>query len=262
MLFLSFSNRCRYSGAAWATVAEFEDGRINLITSWPGTEREEGKAPTELFYEDGRLMWGYTIPLDADPIRCFKLLLHEDDLPPGIRESEILLRARKRIRECQKTAIDLIADYLGALWRHILDTINRARQPVIEALKFHVVITVPAIWKDYARQSMEKAAEKSGILAPRRAGPTTLALASEPEAAALASLDDKRPSINVGDVFVICDAGGGTVVSWHWQSFLYIDSSQNIILGHVRILSVTKSAKLLRLNCMKLSSAQVCSLPY
>lgn len=200
-----------YSGAAWATVAEFEDGRINLITSWPGTEREEGKAPTELFYEDGRLMWGYTIPLDADPIRCFKLLLHEDDLPPGIRESEILLRARKRIRESQKTAIDLIADYLGALWRHILDTINRARQPVIEALKFHVVITVPAIWKDYARQSMEKAAEKSGILAPRRAGPTTLALASEPEAAALASLDDKRPSINVGDVFVICDAGGGTV---------------------------------------------------
>lgn len=226
MLFLNFSNRCRYSGAAWATVADFEAEQINLITSWPGTGREEGKAPTELFYEEERLMWGYTVPPDADPIRWFKLLLlRDEDLTAQLRESEFLLRAHKIIRESQKTAIDLTADYLGALWRHILDTIYRARgKSVMEALKFHVVITVPAIWKNYARQSMEEAARKSGILDTRPAGPTTLAFAPEPEAAALASLYESRPSINVGDVFVICDAGGGTVVSRHWQSFLHIDS--------------------------------------
>lgn len=219
MLFLNFSNRCRYSGAAWATVADFEAGQINLITSWPGTGREEGKAPTELFYEDERLMWGYTIPPDADPIRWFKLLLlREEDLTPQLRESEFLLRARKIIRESQKTATDLTADYLRALWRHILEIIHKARgDSVMGALTFHVVITVPAIWKDYARQSMEEAARKSGILEIRPAGPTTLAFAPEPEAAALTSLYESRPSINVGNVFVICDAGGGTVVSWQWQ---------------------------------------------
>ncbi|MCJ1346745.1 hypothetical protein MMC31_004963 [Peltigera leucophlebia] len=202
-----------YSGAAWASVADFESDQINLITSWPGTGREEGKAPTELLYEDERLMWGYAIPPDADPIRWFKpLLLREEDLTAELRGSEFLLRARKALRESQKTATDLIADYLGALWRHILDTIYKARgKSVIEAMTFHVVITVPAIWKDYARQGMEEAARKSGILDPRLAGPTTLTFAPEPEAAALATLCENGRSINVGDVFVICDAGGGTV---------------------------------------------------
>lgn len=227
MLCLNFSNRCRYSGAAWATVADFEVEQINPITRWPGTEREEGKAPTELFYEDNCLMWGYTVPSDADPIRWFKLLLlQQEDLPEELRESEFLLRARKMIKKSQKTATDLIADYLGALWRHILETIREARgETVLEALPFHVVITVPAIWKDYARDGMRDAARNSGILDSRTAGTTTLALAPEPEAAALASLYEERPNIKVGDIFVICDAGGGTVVSLHWQSFLYIDGS-------------------------------------
>lgn len=214
---MDFSNRCRFSGAAWATIADLESDQINLVTVWPGTGREEGKAPSELFYEDDRLFWGYTVPADADPIRWFKLLLlREEDLTGELRNSEFLIRARKRLKESQRTATDLIADYLGALWKHILDTIHKARsKSAIDALTFHVVITVPAIWKDYARQGMEEAARRSGILTTRPAGPTTLAFAPEPEAAALASLCDSGRSINAKDVFVICDAGGGTVVSWY-----------------------------------------------
>lgn len=228
MFFLtSFANGCRYSGAAWATVADFEAEQINLITSWPGTGREEGKAPTEIFYEDNRVMWGYTVPPDANPIQWFKLLLlREEDLTAELRESEFLLRSRKTLRETKKTATDVIADYLRALWLHILDTIHKARgKSVVEALTFHVVITVPAIWKDYARQSMTEAARKSGILDNRLAGPTTLAFAPEPEVAALASLYESKPSINAGDVFVICDAGGGTVVSGSLEKPFSIDRS-------------------------------------
>lgn len=237
-----FSDRCRYSGAAWATIADFGSGQINLITSWPGTGREEGKAPTELFYEDERLMWGYTIPRDADPIRWFKLLLlRDEDLDDKLKASEFLIRGRKMLKESKKTATDLIADYLGALWRHTLDTIHKARrESVIEALRFHVVITVPAIWKDYARQGMEEAARKSGMFDARPAGPTTLAFAPEPEAAALASLCESGRNLNAGDVYIICDAGGGTVVSRHLQFLQYFDSSGNLILGHDRILLATK----------------------
>lgn len=208
------AHECRYSGAAWATIADFESDQIQLISSWPGTGREEGKAPTELFYEDKRSMWGYTIPSDADPIRWFKLLLlREEDLASELRDSEFLLRGRKMLRESGKTAVDLIADYLRALWRHILDTIQKARgKAVVEGLTFHVVITVPAIWKDYARQGMEAAARKAGMLDTRPAGPTTLAFAPEPEAAALASICESGRKVDAGNVFVICDAGGGTVV--------------------------------------------------
>lgn len=140
--------------------------------------------------------------------------MREEDLTAELRSSEFLLRARKVARESQKTATDVIAGCLGASRGHILDTIHKARgKSVIDALTFHVVITVPAIWKDYARQAMYEAARKSSMLESRLAGPTTLAFAPEPEAAALASLCESGRNIKIGNVFLICDAGGGTVVS-------------------------------------------------
>lgn len=206
-----------YSGVAWATVADFESERINLITTWPGTGREEGKAPTELFYEHDQVMWGYEIPRDADPVRWFKLLLLKDeDLGEELRSSEYLLRGRKMLRENGKTAVNLVADYLRLLWKHVMNVIKKARgASVVDALPFHVVVTVPAIWKPYARQSMEKAAQESGILGRRAAGATTLSFAPEPEAAALASLSDPGQRPKKDDIYIICDAGGGTVVGAH-----------------------------------------------
>ena len=206
---------CSYSGAAWATPADFEADQIKVITTWPGTGREEGKAPTELFYEDDEITWGYDVPSDGDPIRWFKLLLLKDeDLDDELRQSEFLLRGRKMMRETGKQATDLIADYLRLFWGHVLECIARERsESVVNALRFHVVITVPAIWKGYARQDMEVAAKKAGILGRRPAGKTTLTFAPEPEAAAMSTLCEPGRRTNVGDIFVICDAGGGTVVS-------------------------------------------------
>ncbi|KAL2846179.1 hypothetical protein BJY01DRAFT_263382 [Aspergillus pseudoustus] len=203
-----------YSGVAWATVADFASDQINLITSWPGTGREEGKAPTELFYEDDEIFWGYEIPADADPVRWFKLLLVKDeDLSDETRSSEFILRGRKMLKETGKTAVGLIADYLRLLWDHILETVKKSRgEYVIDALRFHVVITVPAIWKGYARQGMEEAARQAGILASRPAGETLLSFVPEPEAAALSTLCEPGRKTQPGEVYVICDAGGGTVV--------------------------------------------------
>ncbi len=207
----------RYSGVAWATKSEFENNQVNIITTWPGTGREEGKAPTELCYDDDsqRPTWGYDIQPDGDPVRWFKLLiLKTEDMAPEARDSEFLIRGRRMMKDSGKSAIDFIADYLRALWAHILDMINKARgEAVIDAMTFHVVITVPAIWKSYARQYMEEAARKAGILDLRTAGPTKLTLAPEPEAAALSTLCEQGGRVKPGDVYVICDAGGGTVVS-------------------------------------------------
>ncbi|KAI1092295.1 actin-like ATPase domain-containing protein [Rostrohypoxylon terebratum] len=202
-----------FSGATWATNSDFEVGQINLITSWPGTGREEGKAPTELFYENGEIMWGYEVPLDSDPVRWFKLLLLKDeDLPQDIRDSEYIMRGRKMLRETGKTVVDLVADYLRGFWEHVLNEITKDRgKNVVEALRFHVVITLPAIWKGYARKSMEDAVKKAGILDARDAGVTTLSFAPEPEAAALCTLCEPGRRVNKGDVYIICDAGGGTV---------------------------------------------------
>ncbi|EEU41915.1 uncharacterized protein NECHADRAFT_50859 [Fusarium vanettenii 77-13-4] len=202
-----------YSGIAWATQTDFDSEQINLITSWPGSGREEGKAPTEICYDD-EMLWGFEVDKDTTPITWFKLLLlKEEDLSPELRSFEFLLRAKKMAHENGKTAIDLIADYLRAIWRHTLESIAKDRgESVLEAYQFHVVITVPAIWKDYARQDMEKAAKRAGILVRRAAGKTILTFAPEPEAAALSTLCDPGRKPREGDVYLICDAGGGTVV--------------------------------------------------
>ncbi|KAJ4156629.1 hypothetical protein NW754_008262 [Fusarium falciforme] len=140
------------------------------------------------------------------------LLLKQEDLSPELCSSEFLIRARKMALEHQKTPFDLIADDLQAIWNHTLEGIAKDRgDSVLEAYQFHVLITVPAVWKDYARQDMEKAAKKTGILDRRTAGKTILTFAPEPEAAALSTLCDPGREPKTGDVYFICDAGGGTV---------------------------------------------------
>ncbi|KAL4785486.1 hypothetical protein BJX76DRAFT_356042 [Aspergillus varians] len=202
-----------FSGVAWATPESFGADQINLVSAWPGTGREEGKTPTELLYDEGKPMWGYNIPGGADTVRGFKLLLlHDEDLTEDIRTSEFFLRARRMLKDTKKTVVGLIADYLRALWRHALETINKSLgEFVVDGLQFHVVITVPAIWKAYARQGMEDAAKSAGILKSRQAGETTLSFVPEPEAAALSTLCERGRRTKRDDVYVICDAGGGTV---------------------------------------------------
>ncbi|KAF3006150.1 hypothetical protein E8E14_006879 [Neopestalotiopsis sp. 37M] len=201
------------SGAAWSTLDDIKEGQIYPITQWPGTNREEAKAPTELFYEDSKTHWGFDVPVDADPVRWFKLLLLKDeDVEADVKSSEPLLRARKMLKENERSAIDLIADYLRQLWQHVIQSIEASRgEVIVGALRFHIVITVPAIWKIYARQGMQEAAKLAGLLDRRSAGPTTLSFVPEPEAAALATLSEPGRKFQQSDVFVVCDAGGGTV---------------------------------------------------
>lgn len=183
---------------------------------WPEGRGEQGKAPTEICYDDDveNPTWGYGIPAEGDPVRWFKLLLlKNEDIPEEVRDSDYLIQGRKMMRENGKTAIGIVADYLRALWGHVLDTITKSRgDSVVEAFTFHVVITVPAIWKPYARQAMQTAAEKAGITCSRPAGPTTLSFVPEPEAAALATLLEQGEGVKKEDVYLVCDAGGGTVV--------------------------------------------------
>ncbi len=200
---------------AWATRADFEHNQINFITSWPGNGREEGKVPTELWYDDdGEPAWGYEVPADSEPFRWFKLLLlHAEDLGSKLQDFDFVVRTREMMETSGRTAVELITDYLRLLWEHTMSTIERSRgETVVEALAIHVVITVPAIWKGYARQAMKAAAKKSGILDTRVAGDTSLTFVPEPEAAALSTLLEQGSGVLPGNVYIICDAGGGTVV--------------------------------------------------
>lgn len=212
-----------YSGVGWATAEDFGNDQINFITNWPDADLEEVKVPTTLVYKpDGTQSWGYQVPFeDKDRLSWFKLLLlRDEDVPREIKESEPLQRARQLLDKLGKTPVEVIADYLRNLWGHTLEIIAKARSStLVDALKFHVVLTVPASWKNYARRAMKDAAKRAGITSDRPAGETVLSFAMEPEAAALATIWEKEHHLKADDVYMICDAGGGTVVS--------IDSTTN-----------------------------------
>ncbi len=232
-----------YSGVAFTWSNKID--KIDVITSWPSelhSNSDEQKAPTAIsFAAKGKVNWGYGIPTDADQLKWFKLLLVDDkDLPADVQKSSKLKEAGEYLEKHKKTVTEVISLFLRHLWNHAIQRITETvSRNLINFSKFHIVITLPAIWPEYARTRMREAASLAGMLGKRIAGETELSFISEPEAAALATLSDmdgrgdikvcgyprpmptSRPpkarlsclisfGFQAGDTFVVVDCGGGT----------------------------------------------------
>lgn len=210
-----------FSGVSWLFCVP---GRLpdqpQIVRKWPSQfakNNEQGKVPPAVYYDKdtGGMSWGYNIPSDVKPLQWLKLLiLKHSDWPGDHAQSTRLVTTMAMLDDLNKTAVEVIADYLREIWTHSLDAIKRAKgRNLVEATPIHVVLTVPAIWKEYARDEMRKAVDEAGILRNRLGGPTTLELISEPEAAALSTIPElgDQGDLAVDDSFVVCDCGGGTV---------------------------------------------------
>ncbi|KAK1713751.1 uncharacterized protein BDZ83DRAFT_756722 [Colletotrichum acutatum] len=209
-----------FSGVGWAFSGQPND--IEVITRWEAElnyTSDTAKTPTTILYQKprGAVCWGSEITVEKshDAMKWFKLLLVDDaELPANLRTSSQIAEARKLVKDANREPVDVISSYLRRLWNHSIECISiSAGEDLVKMCKFHVVITLPAIWPDYAKVRMSRAVENAGILEKRPVGKTVLSFISEPEAAALATLKDLagRPNIKVGDHFIVCDAGGGTV---------------------------------------------------
>ncbi|KAL6696176.1 actin-like ATPase domain-containing protein [Trichoderma pleuroticola] len=207
-----------FSGVAWARSTRPE--QINIITSWKTSlnfNSDKEKVPTSISYKNKNEVaaWGYAAPIGESSLRWFKLcLLEREDIPEYLRSSNNLQTARASLEKLGIHAVDVISDYLRELWNHSLGCIERAEgSSMMNLSSFKVIVTLPAIWPPYAEFRMKEAIEKAGIMNFRSTADTTLQFIPEPEAAALASLQDMsdRADIKTGDHFVVCDAGGGTV---------------------------------------------------
>jgi molecular chaperone DnaK (HSP70) len=104
--------------------------------------------------------------------------------------------------------MDAVSDYLRQIYTHTMETLSRRYgETFMSSTTVEFVLTVPAVWSDSAKNATLQAAEKAGMGKKHE-----LKLISEPEAAMLHALKTVQPqNLKVGDNFVICDAGGGTV---------------------------------------------------
>lgn len=194
------SDECSYSGAAWAWSARSGDHRVVKHWDGIGAQRTSGKVPTRISYKGNETKWGFNIPPEEKPIQWFKLLLlrPEDMKQPfmddKIKDFRYIKEAREELRRLNKTAEDVVADYLKLLWQHIIADMKRdlgtSGAAAVDGQPFRVVMTFPAIWPLYAQSKMRQAATMAGILDHRNCGETRLDLCAEPEAAALAVMED------------------------------------------------------------------------
>ncbi|KAH6604197.1 hypothetical protein Trco_007643 [Trichoderma cornu-damae] len=166
----------------------------HVLSDWPsvGSSQSSPKVPTELRKIASGWQWGFQIPNSAKRSRFFKLRLDE---PSDSRTDG-------------ESAQELTRIYLECLYAHFISALEGQLSPsVVQSTPMDVVVTVPAIWSNNAKQETEKAASLAGF-----GGENKIRLISEPEAAALYTVKYLSPSVlQARRRFVVCDAGGGTV---------------------------------------------------
>jgi hypothetical protein len=196
--------------------------KVSVIKSWPnrGNSYAE-KTPSVLSYDRKPPRWGAEVkPKDEPQVAYFKLGLQEDHESPHYEQDSQELEGSSLGGYLYDPGwthpslplmkpLDYATDFLTAVNQYVKQGIllSRFGERFLENQKLSYVLTVPAIWSDKARQLTRKAAVAAGI------EDASLTLITEPEAAALycATLCDEV-DLDPGDRFMICDAGGGTVV--------------------------------------------------
>jgi len=111
--------------------------------------------------------------------------------------------------------IDIIGDYLAGIKDRIMFRLNAAATSSVDVSQIRFVITIPAIWSELSLDTMKQALVKAGIIQNENVGEEDCMFVLEPEAAS-AFCKEKALSIGLkefedGMVFMVIDAGGGTV---------------------------------------------------
>lgn len=163
------------------------------------------KVPTELSFDEGGVKWGFQIPENQSRYQCFKLELE----PKIAKDSSHLGMAypdpKALSTNDRNNGESLCSAYLTCMRKHILEMLKRGLSAaVINTTPIEFILTVPAIWSESAKQNTGSCAERAGLNSSSR-------MIAEPEAAIMYCLKQESDNLDVGDIVVVCDAGGGTV---------------------------------------------------
>lgn len=151
------------------------------------------------------IKWGFQFKPEESRLRCIKLFLDRNQKLPHFVSP---LETAAQLRKYGKNVNDAVSDYLTQIYNHTMDTLTRRYgKSFMDITKVEFVLTVPAVWSDAAKNATLQAAERA-----KMGDRHELRLISEPEAAAVYTLKAIQPNhLKIGDNFIVCDAGGGTV---------------------------------------------------
>ncbi|KAF5686278.1 Hsp70 chaperone protein [Fusarium circinatum] len=162
-----------YSGVAYCFCNPSSKPEVRPVVDWVGLEgRTQPKVPTAILYD----------PRDSTKFKWGGQLTWRDDHVQGVkllldskqaRPSYLPSNSAKReMKRLPKDVVDVVADFMKAMYEHALEKIaSKVPRDYFHLCEKSFVLSVPAVWSDKA----------------------------------------KEKTIQTGDCFVVCDAGGGTV---------------------------------------------------
>jgi len=230
-----------YTGVAYGdSTASFKN--IEVIMNWPGTYSNNAtneKVPSQVAYGDFPHddyhydwgTWGNLIPTHVKGVgRQYWTKLALDKNNRKSRELRMLIALLSNDMGGLnlggddddddgppaypgKEPKDIVADYLSGVKDHVFRHLRQEFGSVLfNTCEIEVVVTVPAVWSDKAKDLTFQAVTKAGFVGNK----DRIKMITEPEAAATYTLKTLRPGaggddFQKGDHFILCDAGGGTV---------------------------------------------------
>lgn len=132
-----------------------------------------------------------------DSFKWFKILL--EPKYKFAKSARPVENSDAMLSRLDKTAIDVVTDYLRFLWHYTLQDIERKQGVGFrDAYKLSVVLTVPAVWTQAAKEKTLAAGRAAGM-------PQDIELVTEPEAAAIFALKDKSEAndLKVKQILVV-----------------------------------------------------------
>ncbi|KAG0645461.1 hypothetical protein D0Z07_8512 [Hyphodiscus hymeniophilus] len=240
---------------------------IKVLEDWPAEMGNSGKIPSVISYspstDAGELQWGASISPNA--VTMFNTKLELDVQDNKIDELDLVLAVLDGVDNLNfetvkasasdpeytpKTPEQVVTDYLTHLFEHLSHEFDHFGSRLREQLQVDVVVSVPVGWSYRATNSTLRAIASAGLDESSYPSLRNVMVVTEPEAAALFTArslkEDKNTDfLRPNDCFILCDAGGGTVVSslcFPWLDSLMINDTQDVVT--YRVVSVVPTLEL------------------
>jgi hypothetical protein len=152
--------------------------------------------PTEVYYTNlptREKKWGYEVRRvrnagGSGALRWFKLLL---ETQTALSDTPIqVLETAARLQLHQLSPVDAVTDFLKSVLELTEENMNRTYGEWARESRRLIIMTVPAMWGNYAKALMIQAAENAGFGTHR----IDFKLVSEPESAASYTLKAIQPN--------------------------------------------------------------------
>jgi hypothetical protein len=193
---------------------------ISVVQDWPSAHSMVGtkeKVPSEVAYLENGIGWGSNIPPHVQRYIWTKLELDSPKTGEAEKIRQELAAFSIGGNDCDRHPVTVIADFLCKVKEHLIKNLDRQYgKELWRTLPITLVVTVPAVWSDAAKDRTLQAVSKAGFNQTGFPKLKRTVTVTEPEAAAIYTIKSLQGSVQdqqlaVGDGFIVCDMGGGTV---------------------------------------------------